>query len=132
MIKEVNYRKVLLLVNLNKSFNQAKACGVYRRPDIYEATRKYWKIGKNRPQEIEYVLGVYKGVVCSVIEVKSWLWTSVAEDGTRFNSERCVFEGELVDDSPFLNKDVSNCPFGSGGAVRYVKKGEITEGVTEG
>ena len=69
---EVNQRDTLLLVSLNKSFDQAKANGVYRRIDIYEATRKYWKIGKIAPQKIKYVLGVYKGVVRSVIEITSW------------------------------------------------------------
>ena len=118
---EVNYGETLLLVSLNNSFNQAKANGVYRRIDIYESTRKYWKISKSNLQKIKYVLGVYKGVVRSVIEVKSWKWTTVAEDGTIFKSDRCIFEGNLLENSPYLNKDVSKYPFGSGGAVRYVK-----------
>lgn len=37
----INHGETLLLVSLNRSFNQAKANGVYRRLDIYEATRKY-------------------------------------------------------------------------------------------
>ena len=119
---EVNQRDTLLLVSLNKSFDQAKANGVYRRIDIYEATRKYWKIGKNAPQEIKYVLGVYKGVVRSVIEVTSWEWTAIAEDGTKFKSDRCIFEGKLLNDSTYLNKDVSDYPFGSRGSVRYIRK----------
>jgi hypothetical protein len=113
----------LLLVSLNKSFDQAKANGVYRRIDIYESTRKYWKISKNAPQEIKYVLGVYKGVVRSVIEVSSWEWTDVAEDGTKFKSDRCIFEGKLLNDSAYLNKDVSDYPFSRfGGAVRYIRR----------
>ncbi len=117
----INHGETLLLVSLNRSFNQAKANGVYRRLDIYEATRKYWKISKNAPHEVKYVLGVYKGVVRSVIEVNSWHWTTVAEDGTTFDKERCVFEGKLIEDSPYLNKDISDYPFGSGGAVRYIR-----------
>ncbi len=118
---DINHGDTLLLVSLNKSFDQAKANGVYRRIDIYESTRKYWKIGKNSPQEIKYVLGVYKGIVRCVIEVKSWEWTVIAEDGTRFKSERCIFEGKHLTDSPYLNKDVSDYPFGSGGAIRYIR-----------
>ena len=117
----INHGETLLLVSLNRSFNQAKANGVYRRLDIYEATRKYWKISKNAPHEVKYVLGVYKGVVRSVIEVNSWHWTTVAEDGTMFDKERCVFEGKLIEDSPYLNKDISDYPFESGGAVRYIR-----------
>lgn len=118
---EVNAGDTLLLVSLNKSFDQSKANGVYRRPDIYEATRKYWKISKNAPEEIKYVLGVYKGVVRCVIEVKTWKWITVSEDGKTFKSERCIFEGDVLDDSPYMNKDVSDYPFGSGGAIRYIR-----------
>lgn len=118
---DTNHGDILLLVSLNKSFDQSKANGVYRRPDIYEATRKYWPIRKNAPQEIKYVLGVYKGVVRSVIEVTSWNWTDVSEEGTIFKSDRCIFEGKLLHDSPYLNKDVSDYPFGSGQAVRYIR-----------
>lgn len=117
----INHNETLLLVSLNKSFDQAKANGVYRRNDIYESTRKYWWISKNMPQEIKYVLGVYKGVVRSVIEVKSWKWTMIAEDGTIFKRNRCIFEGKLIEDSPYINKDVSDYPFGSGGVVKYIR-----------
>ena len=118
----INPGESLLLVSLNKSYDQAKANGVYQRIDIYEATRKYWYIAKNRPQEIKYLLGVYKGIVRSVIAVDSWKWTTISEDGTRFDKERCEFEGKLLNDSPYMNTSVSKYPFGSGGAVRYVKK----------
>lgn len=118
---ELNHDDKLLLVSLNKTFDQAKAKGVYSRVDLYDSTRKYWKISKNRLQDIKFVLGVYKGVVRSVIEVKSWQWAKVSEDGTTFKSDRCIFEGNLLNNSPYLNKDISDYPFGSGGAVRYVK-----------
>ena len=119
---DVTHGELLLMVSLNRSYDQAKANGVYRRVDIYEATRKYWdNISKRRAPEIKYVLGVYKGAVRSVIEVKSWKWTRVAEDGTLFKRDRCIFEGKLIEDSPYLNKDVSDYPFGSGGAIRYIE-----------
>lgn len=54
---DVNNGDTLLLVSLNRSFNQAKADGVYRRVDIYEATRKYWdNISPKRAPNIRYVL----------------------------------------------------------------------------
>lgn len=92
----------ILLVSLNKSFDQAKANGVYRRPDIYESTRKYWAIGRLQAATIKYVLGVYKGIVRSVLEVESISWTDVADDGTIFRKQRCCFDGKLLEDSPFF------------------------------
>ena len=112
----------LLLVNLNQSFDKAKSKGVYQRLNIYEATRKYWVIGKNQPQQIKYILGVYKKIVRSVIKVESYTWVeSAEEDGTIFPKPRCCFEGQLCKDSPYLNKDISDYPFGSGAAIRYIE-----------
>ena len=110
----------LLLVSLNKTYNQTCACGVYQRPDIYESTRKYWAISPSRARDIDYVLGVYRGIVRCVIKVQSYSWTNVADDGMPFRKARCCFDGQICPDSPYLNKDVSDYPFGSGGAVRYI------------
>ena len=112
----------ILLVSLNKSYNQTKAKGVYKRFDIYESTRKYWFISKDKAKHINYVLGVYKGIVRCVIKVKSYKFVHQAEDGTPFKKPRCCFEGEICPDSSYMNTNVSDYPFGSGGAVRYIKE----------
>lgn len=117
---EVKDRDNILLVNLNQSYNQSKAKGVYKRYDIYESTRKYWLISKDKSEHIDYVLGVYKSIVRCVIRVKSHKFVPQAEDGTLFSKPRCCFEGEICPDSPYMNTNVSNYPFGSGGAIRYI------------
>lgn len=119
---EVKEGDCLLLVSLNQSYNQKKAKGVYKRVDIYEATRKYWPIGIGSEQvkKVNYVLGVYKGIVRCVIKVKSYKWVPKAENGTIFKTPRCCFDGEICSDSQYLNKDVSDYPFGSGGSFRYI------------
>lgn len=117
---EVRNGDYILLVNLNQSFNQTKAKGVYKRYDIYESTRKYWKIKREKATHIGYVLGVYKGIVRCVIRVKSHTFVTQAEDGTIFPTPRCCFEGEVCPDSLYMNKDVSDYPFGSGSAIRYL------------
>ena len=117
---EVKKGDNILLVNLNRSYNQTKAKGVYKRNDIYESTRKYWKICREKAKQIDYVLGVYKGVVRCVIKVEKYSFVEQAEDGTLFSKPRCCFEGENIPNSPYMNKDVSDDPFGSGGAIRYI------------
>lgn len=117
---EVKKGDNILLVNLNQSYNQTKAKGVYKRNDIYESTRKYWKISREKAKQIDYVLGVYKGVVRCVIKVDNHSFVTQADDGTLFSKPRCCFEGENCLDSPYMNKDVSDYPFGSGGAIRYI------------
>ena len=117
---EVKKGDNILLVNLNRSYNQTKAKGVYKRNNIYESTRKYWKICREKAKQIDYVLGVYKGVVRCVIKVEKYSFVEQAEDGTLFSKPRCCFEWENCLDSPYMNKDVSDYPFGSGGAIRYI------------
>lgn len=112
----------LLLVSLNKSYNQSKASGVYRRANDYESARKYWAISPDKADKIDYILGIYRGVVRIVIDVKNNYPCEVAEDGTVFKKPRFAFVGDVVQDSPYLNKDVTDYPFGSRGAVTYIPR----------
>lgn len=73
---KVNPSERLLLVSLNRTFDDAKVHGIYRRTDIYEKTRKYWAIAKSRASQIDYVLGVYRGIVRAVLKVEGYEWTS--------------------------------------------------------
>lgn len=112
----------LLLVSLNKSYKQSIASGVYRRANDYESARKYWAISAEKANKIDYILGVYKGIVRIVIAVKNHTICEIGEDGTSFNKPRFAFEGDIVENSPYLNKDVTDYPFGSGGAVTYIPR----------
>lgn len=115
----------LLLVSLNRSYEQTKARGVYLRSNDYESARKYWAISPYKADKIDYILGVYRGIVRIVIEVKSHTICEVAEDGTAFKKPRFAFTGDVVPDSPYLNKDVTDYPFGSGGAVTYIPRNKF-------
>lgn len=109
----------ILLVSLNKSYDSAKSKVGYK--DIYQKTRKYWSISQKRAKDIRYVLGVYHGVVRSVLNVNSYKWSKVDEElGNEFKKERCCFEGILNNSSPYMNKNVTDYPFGSRGAFRYI------------
>ena len=112
----------LLLVSLNKTYNQANAKGVYKRESDYDSARKYWAISGNKAPNVDYILGIYRGIVRIVIDVKSYTPCDVADDGTKFSKTRYAFEGTVIPNSPYLNKDVSDYPFGSGGSHRYIPK----------
>jgi len=112
----------LLLVSLNRSYDHKRSEGVYRRPNDYESARKYWKIADSRAKEVTHILGIYRGIVRIVIAVKGYRKVDQTEDGKPFSSPRYVFEGDIIADSPYLNTDVSDFPFGSGGAVTYIPR----------
>ena len=110
---EANKKDHILLVSLNRTFDLARK----RNDDIdlYEITRHAWVIAKHKAPKINYVLGVYRGIVRSVVKVKSYSWVKDAK-----NRDRCSFVGQLLEDSCYLHKDVSDYPFGSGGAITYI------------
>ena len=115
----------LLMVNLNRSYNQKRATGTYVRKDIYEMTRKYWHLNKSRADQIDYLLGVYKGIVRLVIKpTTEWVLCPIDEHGNVFDTTRYAIEG-VTDDAEgnrlYLNKDVTDYPFPSGGAIKYIE-----------
>lgn len=112
----------LLLVSLNKSYTQSNASGVYCRANDYECARKYWAISKKKADKVDYILGIFRGIVRIVIDVKDKFLCTVAEDGTIFEKPRFEFVGNIVPDSPYLNTDVTDYPFGSGGAITYIPR----------
>jgi len=112
----------LLLVSMNRSYNHDKSKGIYERSDDYESARKYWKIADWRADKIDYILGVYRGIVRIVIKVDNNSKTSRGEHGEIYDPPRYIFEGTVMDNSPYLNTDVSDYPFGSGGATTYIPR----------
>lgn len=132
-LKMEDIKHNLLLVSLNQTYIQKNAEGIYKRSDIYECTRKYWTISLKNAKDVEYVLGIYKGIVRAVLrpdlnengEAK-WMIAKFDDNGNPFKSKRDRFqiEGSMDDkegNSLYLNKDVSDFPFGIGGSFRYLK-----------
>lgn len=112
----------LLLVSMNRSYVRDKATGTYKRTDDYESARKYWRLSDRRAQKIDYILGVYRGIVRIVIAVTGRKKVDRDDSGHIFEHPRYEFEGNVLTDSPYLNRDVSDYPFGSGGAVTYIPR----------
>lgn len=117
---EPNPQDRMLLVSLNQSYIISKSAGLYRRANDYESARKYWKISNAKVHKIDYILGIYRGIVRIIIKVNNFRKTNVADDGTVFPAPRYIFEGDVIEDSPYLNKSVMEYPFGRGGAVTYI------------
>ncbi len=120
---EIKDGERLILVNLNKSYDQSDAEGIYKRDTLYESARKYWYLNKNRADKADYILGVYKGIVKIVIKpTGKWIPINISADGTIFTKTRYQIDGKVIDDSPYLNKSVEAYPFGSGAAITYIPR----------
>ena len=115
----------LLMVNLNRTYMKKSEDGMRVNSDLYEITRKYWKVSKHNADQIDYLLGVYKGVVrCVLKPTTKWLPFKHREKDGRITI-RYYVKG-VIDDKEgndlYLNKDVTAYPFPSGGAIRYIRE----------
>lgn len=91
------------------TYNRPDADYHGKRDNIYEATRKYWRLNGSRAKTADYVLAVYKGIVRAVFKPTEWHISDVKFD----TGNRWEFTGIEVDDSPYLNTSVKE----------YIKKG---------
>lgn len=110
--KECNVPNNMVLINVKQLFR-------YNMTDeeMYEATRKWWKIGKGQLNRIKYASCVYNGIIRAVYEVKKW------ENGQDNEQGRIAFVGKEDVLSHYKNCSVSKYfPQGSQNPIRYGDK----------
>ena len=81
-------------------FNITRSYLLHERPNIYECTRKYWRLDVKRAKNAELAFGICSGITIGVFKPLQW-YQSEEYPG------RWEFDGEEIDDSPYLNKDIS-------------------------
>lgn len=92
----------VVLLNISRCYNaDEKEEDTYKRPNVYEMTRKYWKIDKDRAGLADYVCGVANGKIVSVYKDADWKYVDYR------GSIRCEFDGEEVPESYLMGLDVS-------------------------
>ena len=64
-------------ININKTYNNGE------RENIYEATRKYWKMNGERAKSATYVLSLYRGIVRAVFKPTRWYKSQEYERNTK-------------------------------------------------
>ncbi len=102
----------LLAVNISQTIHDNSE----ERRDLYEKTRKYWRVNIKRAQQADFVLGYVNNIVVSVVKPHQDGWYPAQYQG----QQRSAFKGELVDDSPYLYKDISQWTSKGQRAERYI------------
>ena len=69
------------------------------RPNLYECTRKYWRLNGERASKAELVFAVSSGYIVGVFKPTRW-YPSKEYIG------RWEFEGEYIEDSPYILMDI--------------------------
>lgn len=111
----------VVLVSVNKSFNNMLNKKYPNgRKELLDCVQKYWPVKPERANEADFVLGVYKNeikVVAKIVKpwkrVSSYLSQGFFKDDEELKENpdlinRCAFIGELVENSPYLGKNLSS------------------------
>jgi hypothetical protein len=106
LFKNKNNEKILCL-NVSRTYLSSE------RPTLYECTRKYWKLNGNRAINAELVFAVSHGYIVGVFKPTRW-----------FLSEEYIgrweFEGEQIEDSPYIFMDISHLLVKRQNPVMYI------------
>lgn len=81
-------------------FNITKSYQRHERPNIYECTRKYWRLNVRRAKNADLALGICSGIIIGVFKPLRW-YKSEGYPG------RWEFDGEEIENSSYLNMDIS-------------------------
>lgn len=96
---DTNYNNLpqrIICFNITKSFCE------WKRENIYECVRKYWRLSKSKALQAELCLAIKHGKCVGVF--RPYIWQTV-EDGDFIG--RLTFEGEELTDSEYLGIDFS-------------------------
>ena len=104
----------VILININELYNQKMQMNPV---EIYEATRKYWKINLDRTNKIRIACSVYKGIIREVFIIDRWYLSTVQIGRKEFEGR--VAEKEIRD--KYIYKSVEKYwKQGSQNPIKYV------------
>ena len=84
-------------------FNISRTYLLCERPNLYECTRKYWRLNGERAKKADFVFAVCCGIIVGVYKPSIWYPTENTEYVRRWE-----FEGEEIKDSAYLQMNISN------------------------
>lgn len=110
--EDANIEEPTILININSLYQR----GISEK-DIYDATRKSWKVSISRVSDIKLACSVYRGIIREVFTINRWL-PSLEIEG------RYAFEGKVAPKNireKYINKSVSKYwKKGSQNPIKYV------------
>jgi len=110
--EEANIEEPAILININNLYQRDMS-----EKEIYDATRKSWKVSISHVSDIKIACSVYRGIIREVFTINRWL-PSLEVKG------RYVFEGKVAPKNvreKYINKSVSKYwKKGSQNPIKYV------------
>lgn len=95
--------------------NVSRSYLLCERPNLYECTRKYWRLCGKRAQNADFVFAVCSGYIVGVFKPIRWYLTTSEKYKGRWE-----FEGKEISDSPFINMSISHIAAKRQNPVMYI------------
>lgn len=89
--------------------------GKEKRENLYEMTRKYWKVNIIRARKATHVLAIVNGIVEKVYNPVDWKYTENPK-----HIGRCEFIGDEDEHTSYIGKDVTAFYGKSQNPVKYI------------
>lgn len=89
--------------------------GKYKRENLYEMARKYWKVDIRRARKATFVLAIVDGIVKEVYRPAEWKLTDNPQ-----HTGRCEFVGVEDDSTDYIGKSVKSFYGRSQNPVKYI------------
>jgi len=112
-LQPTDFQHRVMTININGTYQKPSE----KHPNLYEATRKAWRLNPNKAQQVEYVLSEYRGVVRGIFQPDRWY---------EMSPHRWAFDGiEITQDSQpdvynlYMNKMVPEKAKGMANPIRY-------------
>lgn len=110
--EEANIEEPAILININNLYQRDMS-----EKEIYDATRKSWKVSISHVSDIKIACSVYRGIIREVFTINRWLPSPEVKG-------RYVFEGKVAPKNvreKYINKSVSKYwKKGSQNPIKYV------------
>lgn len=111
--EELITEEPVILININRRYQKNM-----KPTELYEATRKHWKISMRRASSIKIACSVFKGIIREVFIIDNWLLSPAPEE------ERHMFEGKVAPKdikAKYINKSVVKYwKIGSQNPIKYI------------
>ena len=110
--EEANIEEPAILININNLYQRDMS-----EKEIYDATRKSWKVSISHVSDIKIACSVYRGIIREVFTINRWLPSPEVKG-------RYMFEGKVAQKNvreKYINKSISKYwKKGSRNPIKYV------------
>ncbi len=77
----------VILIRINRTYKENMS-----EKELYEATRKAWRLNLERAKSAKYVFSVYKGIIKEVYKANNWKFSEIYNGKKRYE-----FNGKMAD-----------------------------------